>query len=826
MACFCEYTNLNPSPGDSINVLLAKIAQRLGLTAMASDGTVPLLSIILSGLNGASPGGGGGGLTLAEAQALFLTLAQGDARYVLKTGDLMTGSLTINPLVNTSALIASNSLTGANAQSILSLAPTWNTTGTPSAILLNVTNTASNADSNTIRLQVNSNDTFRQDVSGRTYLTRQVADTAPIILELRKRGTTGDVNGAVALGANYGRWDFRGWTGTQFLPGALIQATASATFTDTNTGTNLNFGVAAPGSATVTTRAILNSTGWGIGVAPSSLLHVATDTTALGLTIFEQASADTDGYDLSFRKARGTVAVPTAITTGDVLGTLMFRGYSGAAGYVTSATILAVASGTIASTRVGSSLVFATGTDAAPTVLTDRMTINNLGDVSIGTTSTIPIRLVVVGANAGGTLSAFDTSAGKGATINPNLTAGSVAFYSDFLGGAEPKLHISNYSSRSGAGGITINTSGLVGVFTTTPLEELSVINNFGVYETLTDSSNYTRIKITAVGANHLIRTEAAGTGTLRILQVGTGPSTGTDIAGVSTIIHGGQATGSGAAGAILFQQSLPVGGSGAAVTALATTWRFNTAGHLLPNVDTTYDIGAAAGSNVKGVFANTLNAASSAITAVRLGAGTTAGVAWNGAGSITWPSDGVMQLRNDSSTNFNRLQFGGTTNSFNAIGRDAVNGFTLQSAAATATWNDASTAASGTVANRYLFGLAAPTLSSTNATVTYTVASSIYLGGAPVAGTNVTIGTSYALAIAAGNIGLLSANNIVLDTVTGTKIGTATAQKLAFYNATPIVQGASVADASGGAVIDAEARTAINALISRIEATGLIATV
>lgn len=62
--------------------------------------------------------------------------------------------------------------------------------------------------------------------------------------------------------------------------------------------------------------------------------------------------------------------------------------------------------------------------------------------------------------------------------------------------------------------------------------------------------------------------------------------------------------------------------------------------------------------------------------------------------------------------------------------------------------------------------------------------------------------------------------------TSTGTRFGTATNQRIGFYNATPIVQGASVADATGGATIDAEARTAINALISRIEATGLIATV
>ncbi len=44
---------------------------------------------------------------------------------------------------------------------------------------------------------------------------------------------------------------------------------------------------------------------------------------------------------------------------------------------------------------------------------------------------------------------------------------------------------------------------------------------------------------------------------------------------------------------------------------------------------------------------------------------------------------------------------------------------------------------------------------------------------------------------------------DIVFNATTGTKIGTATTQKLAFYNSTPIVQGASVADATGGAIID-----------------------
>lgn len=45
----------------------------------------------------------------------------------------------------------------------------------------------------------------------------------------------------------------------------------------------------------------------------------------------------------------------------------------------------------------------------------------------------------------------------------------------------------------------------------------------------------------------------------------------------------------------------------------------------------------------------------------------------------------------------------------------------------------------------------------------------------------------------------------------------------------TPLViieaQGAAVADASGGATVDAEARTAINTLLARLRAQGVIAT-
>lgn len=71
----------------------------------------------------------------------------------------------------------------------------------------------------------------------------------------------------------------------------------------------------------------------------------------------------------------------------------------------------------------------------------------------------------------------------------------------------------------------------------------------------------------------------------------------------------------------------------------------------------------------------------------------------------------------------------------------------------------------------------------------------------------------------------LADAVNFVFNATTGTKIGTATTQKLAFYNSAPVVQPTAVADASGGAVQDAEARTALNALLARMRTLGLIAT-
>ncbi|HTE49099.1 MAG TPA: hypothetical protein VK675_04285, partial [Candidatus Paceibacterota bacterium] len=118
-----------------------------------------------------------------------------------------------------------------------------------------------------------------------------------------------------------------------------------------------------------------NTTGnVGIGTAtPAGLLHVSSDTAATGQTYLTQANASNDSFDLNFRKARGTGASPTVITTADELGVINFTGYGGAAGYITGAAIKGISSGTIADSRVPGQLSFWTGTNAAPSVLTERM---------------------------------------------------------------------------------------------------------------------------------------------------------------------------------------------------------------------------------------------------------------------------------------------------------------------------------------------------------------------------------------------------------------------------------------------------------------------
>lgn len=108
----------------------------------------------------------GGALTTSGAYDLTTTLSNTTAITLPTTGTLatltgaesLTGKVQLGitaPTVNTTPLtISGYSLTGAAASPMVSLAGTWNTTGMPTAIDLNVTDTASNAASLLLDLRV------------------------------------------------------------------------------------------------------------------------------------------------------------------------------------------------------------------------------------------------------------------------------------------------------------------------------------------------------------------------------------------------------------------------------------------------------------------------------------------------------------------------------------------------------------------------------------------------------------------------------------------------------------------------------------------------
>lgn len=72
------------------------------------------------------------------------------------------------------------------------------------------------------------------------------------------------------------------------------------------------------------------------------------------------------------------------------------------------------------------------------------------------------------------------------------------------------------------------------------------------------------------------------------------------------------------------------------------------------------------------------------------------------------------------------------------------------------------------------------------------------------------------------GTTTMTDSANFVFGTSTGTKIGTATTQKIGYWNATPVVQPAAIADATGSV---ASVMTQLNLLLAALRSTGQIAT-
>ena len=114
-------------------------------------------------------------------------------------------------------------------------------------------------------------------------------------------------------------------------------------------------------SPTLTTRVTLNTQD--------------TSTTLRGYNV-NQFSNDTLTAAYNARKARGTIAAPLVIVTGDGLGRFATFGYDGSA-YVSAGLMTWTSTGTIGSSRVPSQWNLFTSTDASPSVQTLALTVGS-----------------------------------------------------------------------------------------------------------------------------------------------------------------------------------------------------------------------------------------------------------------------------------------------------------------------------------------------------------------------------------------------------------------------------------------------------------------
>ena len=108
------------------------------------------------------------------------------------------------------------------------------------------------------------------------------------------------------------------------------------------------------------------------------------------------------------------------------------------------------------------------------------------------------------------------------------------------------------------------------------------------------------------------------------------------------------------------------------------------------------------------------------------------------------------------------------------------TNGLVLKTAAAT--YTDSSTAGSGTAATGVFTSFGVPTLAATNTSVTTTDAATVYIAGAPAAGTNQTLTNAYALWVDAGAVrfdGALTAGTLGAGATTVTSLILADSQAI-----------------------------------------------
>jgi hypothetical protein len=193
--------------------------------------------------------------------------------------------------------------------------------------------------------------------------------------------------------------------------------------------------------------------------------------TAAGMSLVARKSVDAaSSSNISVARSRGTNASPTALQNNDNIGAYTFHAYDGT-NYLQTAYILSSVDGTPGTGDMPSRMAFYTGADGS-SAGSERMRIDSSGSVGIGTTApTTKFHVETSGTNY---ITSRNGAAGAG-------IAGFICQNSGDTRGMHingSTLHLYDYSA--GASRMAIDSSGKVGIGTSSPAAKLHIDNTGG----------------------------------------------------------------------------------------------------------------------------------------------------------------------------------------------------------------------------------------------------------------------------------------------------------------------------------------------------------
>ena len=126
--------------------------------------------------------------------------------------------------------------------------------------------------------------------------------------------------------------------------------------------------------------------GTSTSVGDDNNLQIVGSTADASSATFWRSSTDTGNPSINFVKTRGSVASPSIVSSGDILGHIRFNGHDGTDHNTRAAEIRAEVDGTPGANDMPGRLMFSTTADGASSP-TERLRIDSSGNVGIGTSS-------------------------------------------------------------------------------------------------------------------------------------------------------------------------------------------------------------------------------------------------------------------------------------------------------------------------------------------------------------------------------------------------------------------------------------------------------